>query len=113
VGTGVIEAAKEANQYAIGVDMDQSYLAEDNVITSALKRVDVAVVDVSTRIESGDLEGGTTISLGMTEDCVGIPEGHDIIGDEIYNEAVEIGEKIKSGDIKPPANESELSSFSA
>lgn len=113
VGTGVIEAAKDAGKYAIGVDKDQAYLAEKNVITSALKRVDVAVVDVSTRLLSGDLKGGTTISLGMNEDCVGIPEKHDIIGDEIYNEALEVGKKIKDSSVKPPANKSEFDSFKA
>ena len=42
-GVGVIDAAKEANKFAIGVDRDQAYLAPDNVLTSALKLVNVAV----------------------------------------------------------------------
>ena len=36
-GTGAIEAAKEANKYAIGVDRDQSDLAPENVLTSAVR----------------------------------------------------------------------------
>lgn len=112
-GTGVIEAASEAGLYAIGVDMDQNYLAPDNVITSALKRVDVAVVDVSNQIISGGLEGGSDITLGLTEDCVGIPEDHEIIGDDIYNAAIELEDLIASGDIVPPASEEELEEFEA
>ena len=50
VGTGVIEAAKDANKLAIGVDRDQAYLAPENVLTSALKRVNVAIVEISEKI---------------------------------------------------------------
>ena len=113
VGTGVIQAAKDAGKYAIGVDRDQAYLAPENVITSALKRVNTAVIDVSTQLQSGKIEGGTDVSLGATEDCVGIPEEHSIIGDEIYNDTIALEDKIKSGEIKPPANEEELASFKA
>ncbi len=112
-GTGVIEAASEAGLYAIGVDMDQNYLAPDNVITSALKRVNEAVVDVSNQIISGELEGGTDISLGLTEDCVGIPEDHDLIGDDIYNAAIELEDLIADGEIVPPTSEEELEEFEA
>ena len=112
-GTGVIEAAKDAGLYAIGVDMDQNHLAPENVITSALKRVDVAVVDVSNQILSGELEGGSNVSLGLTEDCVGIPEDCSLYGEDIYNEALDVEEQIKNGDIVPPANEADYDSFVA
>ena len=112
-GTGVIEAAAEAGLYAIGVDMDQNHLAPDNVITSALKRVNVAVVDVSNQIISGELAGGSNVTLGLTEDCVGIPENHDLIGDEIYNTALDIEEKIKSGEIVPPASQADYDTYVA
>lgn len=112
-GTGVIEAAKEAGLYAIGVDMDQSYLAPDNVITSALKLVGNGVYDLSPAILDGSQEVGGEISLGMTEDAVGIPEEHSIIGDDLYNEALEIGEKIKSGEIAVPGTEDEYNAFEA
>lgn len=112
-GTGVIEAAAEAGQYAIGVDMDQNHLAPENVITSALKRVNVAVVDVSNQIINGELEGGSNVTLGLAEDCVGIPEDHSLYGDDIYNEALDIEEQIKNGDITPPANEDDYNAYVA
>lgn len=101
VGVGVIDAAKDAGKYAIGADLDQGHLAPENVLTSALKKCNVAVDDVSKRLLTGDLEGGSSIDLGLSDDAVGIPENHDIMGDEIYNAAIEVGDKIKSGDIVP------------
>lgn len=47
VGTGAIEAIKESNKYAIGVDRDQNDLAPDNVLTSAIKRVDIGVYETA------------------------------------------------------------------
>ena len=92
--------------------MDQNHLAPENVITSALKRVNVAVVDVSNQIINGEL-ADPNVTLGLTEDCVGIPEDHALYGDEIYNAAMEIEEQIKNGDIVPPANEEEYNTYVA
>ena len=44
-GIGAIESAKEQNKYAIGVDRDQSDLAPENILTSALKKVNVGVYE--------------------------------------------------------------------
>lgn len=48
-GLGVIDAAKTAKRYVIGVDSDQSALAPENVITSVEKRLDVVVYDFLTK----------------------------------------------------------------
>ena len=111
VGVGVIEAAKEANKYVIGVDKDQSFLAPDNVLTSALKRVDNAVAEVSKDAIDGKEIGGKTYSLGLTEDGVGIPEEHSLMDDETYNAAIELEEKIKDKEIVPPASEDDYTTF--
>ena len=73
-GLGAIESAKEQNKYAIGVDMDQSKLAPDNVLTSALKKVDVGVYDTVKAFVDGNLKGGETKIYGLKQDGVGIPE---------------------------------------
>ena len=112
-GTGVIEAAKEAAKFAIGVDRDQAYLAPDNVLTSSLKNVDVAVDLVSRRHIAGQEIGGQTMGFGLTDDAVGIPEHHENYSDEIYEAAIEIGEQIKRGVIIPPATETELEAYKA
>ena len=73
VGVGVIEAAKESNKFAIGVDRDQAYLAPDNVLTSALKLANVAVENLSKEAMSGNKIGGKTYTYGLKENAVGIP----------------------------------------
>lgn len=77
VGTGAIESAKESNKYAIGVDMDQNNLAPDNVITSAMKRVDIGVLDIIDKAKSGTFEGGKAIVYGLKDDAVGIAPSSD------------------------------------
>ena len=111
VGTGVIEAAKEAKKFAIGVDKDQSFLAPDYVLTSAMKRVDKAVEEVSKDAIDGKEIGGKTYSLGLTEGGVGIPEKHDLMGDDTYNAAMALEQKIKDKEIVPPANEADYNTF--
>jgi basic membrane protein A len=111
VGVGVIEAAKEADKFAIGVDKDQSFLAPENVLTSALKRVDTAVEEVSKDAIDGKEIGGKTYSLGLTEDGVGIPESHELMGDETYNAVVALEQKIKDKEIVPPTTEEDYNTF--
>ena len=110
-GMGVIEAAKETDHYVIGVDRDQSYLAPNQVLTSALKMVNVAIERVSESYLRGEDIGGKTYSLGMTEGAVGIPTQHDNYKDEIYDATLLIEDKIKSGLIIPPATEKEYELF--
>jgi basic membrane protein A len=112
-GQGVIEAAKEANKYAIGVDRDQAYLAPKNVLTSALKLVNKAVQLVSKDALDGKEIGGKTFTYGLTEDAVGIPEEHSLMGDEVYNKAIALEDEIKAGNITPPANKDEYEKFAA
>ena len=57
-GMGVINACDEAGIWAIGVDTDQSPLAPDHVITSAMKRVDVASQDISKAVKAETFEAG-------------------------------------------------------
>ena len=71
-GIGVIQAAKEAGHYAIGVDGDQDGLAPGNVLTSMIKRTDVAVENVVKDYAKGTKLGGTTIAFGLKEDGVGL-----------------------------------------
>lgn len=71
-GAGVIEAAKDQNFFAIGVDSDQDYLAPGSVLTSMLKRVDVAVYDLIDRLVKGELQGGTVAQYGLDVDGVGL-----------------------------------------
>ena len=112
-GQGMIEAAKEAGKWAIGVDRDQSYLAPDNVLTSALKLVSAGVEKLSRAYMNGEKIGGQNVSYGLAEGAVGIPKEHPNFSDEIYNQAMEIGKQISDGKIKPPSTEDEYNAYVA
>lgn len=112
-GTGMIEACAEAGVWAIGVDQDQSHLAPETVITSALKRVDQAIYQISQQLIGGSLTGGSNITLGAAEDAVGIAPTHDLLPDEIYQGALAVIDKIKAGEIVVPKNADELDTFKA
>lgn len=57
-GIGVISTCDEKGVWAIGVDTDQAPMAPDHVITSAMKRVDNAVVEMSKNVKDGTFTGG-------------------------------------------------------
>ena len=67
---GVIRAAADAGKLAIGVDSNQNHLAPGSVLTSMLKRVDVAAYNTFKDAMSGDFETGVMI-LGLAEEGVG------------------------------------------
>ncbi len=68
-GVGVLQAAADANVYSIGVDSNQNHLHPGSVLTSMLKRVDVAVYEAMTAGDS--LETGKFQVLGLAEEGVG------------------------------------------
>ncbi len=109
-GQGVIEAAKDANKFAIGVDRDQNYLAPENVLTSALKNVNVAVEDLSAKFASGQ-KLPKDVEYGLKENAVGISTDHHLYSDDTYNAALKIGDDIKAGKITPPANKKDYEDY--
>ncbi len=104
VGDGVIEAAKEQDKYAIGVDRDQNSLAPEHVITSAMKRVDNAIYNVADLLVKDEFPGGTTVVYGLKEGGVGIaPTSDKLVPAEILEEVEELKAKIISGEIVVPS----------
>lgn len=73
-GEGVIDAADDGGYFAVGVDSDQDYLAPGSVLTSMLKRFDVAVYDIIARTVAGEALGGTVQKYGLDTEGVGISE---------------------------------------
>ncbi len=68
-GVGVLQTAADENILSIGVDSNQNHLHSGKVLTSMLKRVDVAVYEA---LKAGDsLETGTGMVLGLDQDGVG------------------------------------------
>jgi len=110
-GVGVIEAAKETGKFAIGADLDQSYLAPKNVLTSALKKVGKAINIISTKAKNGEQIGGKTFSFGLKEGCVDISEDFSNVDDKVYEAALSLKEKISEGEISPPGTQQAYAEF--
>ena len=112
VGTGAIEAAKENGKFAIGVDRDQSDLAPENVLTSAIKRVDVGIYELVKEYKEGTFEGGTTTVYGLEDNAVGIPDTtKNLVSQEILDYVAEQTEKLKSGEVVAPKTEEEYNAM--
>jgi basic membrane protein A len=107
-GAGVIEAARELNKWAIGVDMDQNYIAPNNVLTSAIKRVDNAIYDVSDMVRKGTLQSGSTLLYNLKNNGVGYATTGNHIPPAVITEVEAIKAKIISGQLKVPASAREL-----
>ncbi|HEV7318010.1 MAG TPA: BMP family ABC transporter substrate-binding protein [Ensifer sp.] len=69
-GVGVLQAAADAGKLGIGVDSNQNGLQPGKVLTSMLKRVDVAVYEAFTAAKNDKFEFGIS-NLGLKEDGVG------------------------------------------
>ena len=103
-GVGSIESAKEQNKYAIGVDRDQSDLAPKNVLTSALKKVNVGVLETVKAFKNGDKIGGEERVYGLKEDGVGIPEStKNLVPQDVLDYVNTMAEKVKNGEIEVPS----------
>ncbi len=96
-GLGALDAAKEKGVQGIGVDADQAYLG-DHILTSALKKVDVAVFDAIKRAQDGKFAGGTDVIATVENDGVGIGKIGPA-GTKYADQMKEVTDKIASGEI--------------
>jgi basic membrane protein A and related proteins len=121
-GNGLFKEASDLKKkdpareiWAIGVDRDQSDMGPDVVLTSALKRVDVAVKDLATKSKDGNFPGGEVALYGLAEDGVGVAPINAKVANkaDIDAKIQEWVEKIKSGDVKVPGTRDELKTFKA
>jgi len=97
-GIGVIDAAKNAKIYAIGVDADQNYLAPSTVITSALKGVDTATFDVIKEAKTNTFKSGVQL-FDLSNNGVGIGKTSSVISKTILTQVNALAAQIKSGSI--------------
>ena len=106
-GPGILEAAKEAGKYAIGVDLDQDNDQPGSVLTSMVKRVDSAVYLTIQSAVEGNFQGGSTKYLSLAENGVSLTDFSvmkEHLGDkfpqEIVDKVDELAKKIIDGEIK-------------
>jgi len=101
-GLGVLQAAADAGKLGIGVDSNQNALHPGQILTSMLKRVDVAVAKTFTDARDGEWTSGI-YSLGLKEggvDWALDDNNKDLITDEMKAAVEKAKADIIAGDIK-------------
>lgn len=71
VNIGIFESAKEKGKYAVGVDMACNHISPEEIITSALKNVNVGVENSIEQVVEGTFEGGKNIKYDLSNGGVG------------------------------------------
>jgi len=103
-GLGLFEAARQTGGLAIGVDSDQYHEMPGSVLTSMVKRVDVALVTVIGEVVRGEFRGGVR-TFGLAEDGVGYVRDENNAGllpDDVHREAQALRQRIIAGEIDVP-----------
>lgn len=109
-GIGLLEAAKEADKWAIGVDSDQALIYEDidkeiakRIVTSMMKNVDVSIFRGLKLHLEGKLKYGQAEALGIAEGGVGVADNkyyRELVPEQFRNRIKELEQKILKGEIK-------------
>jgi len=96
-GLGALDAAKEKNVQGIGVDADQGYLGPQ-VLTSALKKIDNAVLQIVKDVQAGQFKKGTDTVFDVKSGGVGL--GKVSAAGEPFNADVEkVQQEIAGGQL--------------
>jgi basic membrane protein A and related proteins len=97
-GLGALQAAKESGIWGIGVDVDQSHLGR-HILTSAVKRLDVAVFDTIEGLARGTLETGRTSCFSLTNGGVGLGTISATVPRSLKDEIEDVRAAILAGKI--------------
>lgn len=100
-GLGVLQAAADAGVLGVGVDKNQNHLHPGSVLTSMLKRVDVAVYNAMMDEKNGTFSAGLSV-LGLADGGVGIAiddNNRDLITAEMQAAVDAAAAAIIAGDI--------------
>jgi len=108
-GIGVIKAAEEKDLYAIGVDSPQNHLAPDNVLTSMIKRIDVAVFEEVNALYNDNFSTGVR-TYNLKSDGVGLymPQAEKMLSQETLDKVDMYKNQIINGEISVPDNPDNL-----
>jgi basic membrane protein A and related proteins len=97
-GLGALSAAQESGVWGIGVDADQLYLGS-HMMTSALKRVNVAVADLTRLAYAGNLKTGGDYAYGLKNNGVGLGKVSPKVSKAFVTKTLAIGKQIAEGKI--------------
>ena len=101
-GAGVYQAAADSGMLAIGVDSNQNYMHPGTMLTSMLKRVDLATYETFMDVKSGNFSSGVKV-LGLAEDGVGwaLDEHNESLISDVMKSTINgLSDKVKNGSIK-------------
>jgi basic membrane protein A and related proteins len=104
-GDGVFLAAKNQKKFAIGVDSDQFHVAPCCVLTSMVKKVDVAVFETTKKVAAGKFDSGV-YEFGLAEDGVGFvydDNNKAFIPQAVVDEVNGLAKQVIAGAIKVPS----------
>jgi basic membrane protein A len=96
-GLGALDAAKEKNVQGIGVDADQAYLGS-HILTSAVKKIDNAVVATVKQVQAGKFQKGTDATFDIKSGGAGIGKIGPA-GTAFKSQVDKIQQQISSGQI--------------
>jgi basic membrane protein A len=96
-GLGVLDAAKDKSVQGIGVDADQSYLGSQ-VFTSALKKVDVAVMNAIKGAQEDKYTGGQDVINSVESGGIGYGK-LNAAAEKYADQVKQVEDQIKSGEI--------------
>ena len=97
-GLGALEAASERGIWGIGVDVDQSHLGR-HILTSAVKRLDIAVFDTIEELVRGTLETGRTSRFSLRNRGVGLGTINAAVPRSLKAEIEDVRAEIVAGKI--------------
>jgi basic membrane protein A len=97
-GLGALEAARESGIWGIGVDGDQSHLGR-HILTSAVKRLEVAVFDTIEELVGGTLETGRTSLFSLRNSGVGLGTISAAVPHALKEEIEDVKAEIVAGKI--------------
>ena len=110
-GNGVMNACDEAGIYGIGVDKDQRVeLGLECIITSAMKRVDVACQDISKAVKDDAFKGGVHL-YNLANDGVGIAPTTDVVSAETLEKVEAAKKAIIAGEKTIPTSAADCPAF--
>lgn len=103
-GIGVLQAAKDANRYAIGVDSNQNQLHPGHILASMLKNIGGSLELAVGAAQDGTLEYGTDTAYGLADDGVGLEfaDNEDIVPQSVIDEIARYKEEVVSGNVDVP-----------
>ena len=121
VGVGAIAEAKTRHEngeevYVVGVDVDQygegvTSNGDSIILTSSMKRLDVAVKTQLENWLNDEFKGGEVITMGYIQDGVGLPLENPNLTESTVGQLVEVEKVMREGGVKVPSTLEELHSF--